>query len=351
MDGISLNSLRQRIGCWLHERWKTELVLNAPSVANQFGLSWLDLCNRSERLVKDTVTGGRYCDWQDSSKLTVTRLFPRVSQRLFHHCNNLFPISFTEQDPTKGTPLLSFVVGVRGLNRAAQFEASISSMLSQLGIPTEVIVVEQGTKSEYAHRIPAGVRHKLLLLKEESLPYNRSWGLNVGVRMARGRYVALMDADMLIPEDFACECVRVLDKGLEAIRPVRFIFYLSREDSAIVQRTRTVDAVEHIECVVHNAPNPIVIQRDAYLRIGGHDESFYGWGGEDNEFIDRMRTLKIGESGFLPIAHLWHETASRDADVGNFLSQKRLLAPKVRIEKLAHTNFGSEAPQHDWCRP
>ena len=47
--------------------------------------------------------------------------------------------------------------------------------------------------------------------------------------------------------------------------------------------------------------------RQAYFDIGGFDERFIGWGGEDNEFWERAQTKKVYPYGYLPLVHLWHE--------------------------------------------
>ena len=52
-----------------------------------------------------------------------------------------------------------------------------------------------------------------------------------------------------------------------------------------------------------------VIRRETYFEIGGHDERFEGWGGEDVEFLDRLRTRKLYPGSFLPAIHLWHPPA------------------------------------------
>ena len=37
----------------------------------------------------------------------------------------------------------------------------------------------------------------------------------------------------------------------------------------------------------------IALEREAYFEIGGYDECFVGWGGEDNEFFQRCQTTKV----------------------------------------------------------
>ena len=54
----------------------------------------------------------------------------------------------------------------------------------------------------------------------------------------------------------------------------------------------------------------IAISRQTFFEIGGFDEAFLGWGGEDNEFWDRAQSRRVWPYAYLPFVHLWHELQS-----------------------------------------
>jgi hypothetical protein len=64
------------------------------------------------------------------------------------------------------------------------------------------------------------------------------------------------------------------------------------------------------EYIVQNleAGGSMAITRDGYRRIGGMDESFVGWGGEDNEFWRRCSILNRWIWGYDCLVHLWHDS-------------------------------------------
>ena len=191
--------------------------------------------------------------------------------------------------------------------------------------------------------LPEDVRYFHQKCPQKNTPYNRSLAFNFGVKRAQGKYVILHDADMIVPEMFAKSVAAVLAQGLDAVRLPRLIFYLDQQTSEYVQSNKSWPETISIYQVVANNRTPVATTKEAYLSIGGRDESFWGWGGEDDEFMDRLRTLKISEGGYLPIIHLWHPIASKKAngDRNSQLCDDRLRIPaQERIHELRGRAWG-----------
>jgi hypothetical protein len=339
--------IRERIGCWLHERWRAELVLRWPTLASLFGWSWLDLRNRREQLQSDALTQGRISAGDETIRQTVARIFPRVGGRLLQKCLEQWPVEFARtslQSPQE--PEVSIVIGVRGTGRLPQFSCCLEALAAQRGIRCEIIVVEQSWTREFESIVPGHVRYLHQQATSAKMPYNRSWALNAGVRAARSPIVILHDADMVVPRDFARAIAASLGRGLDAVRLPRFLFYLDQRTSLDVQEKKRFAVDLAVDNVVANNRTPVAVRRDAYLAIGGHDEGFFGWGAEDDEFMDRLRTLRIGEGAFLPIIHLWHPVAQKQDAHRNvqLLASRRDLPMPERIAELASRDWGSAVP-------
>jgi hypothetical protein len=129
----------------------------------------------------------------------------------------------------------------------------------------------------------------------------------------------------------------------------RFIFFLNAGHSGRVLRENELTLDEAPQSVMQNAEGggSLAITRDAFLAIGGLDESFVGWGGEDVEFWERAQTLRVWPYGYLPLVHLWHDPQSGKRAVnGNGLYTAELMterlgvSPSVRIEELRRRDFG-----------
>jgi GT2 family glycosyltransferase len=82
--------------------------------------------------------------------------------------------------------------------------------------------------------------------------------------------------------------------------------------------------------------------RDAFFDIGGFDESFVGWGGEDNEFWERAQTRSVWPFGYVPLVHLWHEPQPEKLNPKRYtaeVSKSRSSIPALtRIQQLRERN-------------
>ena len=327
-----LATFKSQLGCWLNERWKTERCILFPA-----RYQWLDLCNRHEVLTGDDVSGGRVCQWRDSAHLTVSRIFPDVGTRLLLHCLRQWPLRLNYDSPAKRSdePEASVLIAIGGVDRLRQFRTVLASLRGQSHGSMEILVVEQSLTPELEQSLPSDIRY-LHDRQEVGVEFNKSRALNVAARAAQGRYFLIHDADYVVPRDYVTECCRVL-KQVDGVRPSRFNFHLNQSSTEFFTSQHRMPEAPVSEFVVQNNPTPMALRAKSYWDIGGHDESFIGWGGEDVEFLSRLRTLTMSEGGWMPTIHLWHPPAPRKASGHrNQQQQDELLAtdPQVRIERL-----------------
>jgi GT2 family glycosyltransferase len=181
------------------------------------------------------------------------------------------------------------------------------------------------------------------------MPYSRAWAFNVGARIARGEVIVLHDNDMLVAADYGRQIIERVRQSHEVINLKRFIFYVTASHSA-----KALSGEEYLtdclsESVVQNLEGggSIAITREAYFAIGGFDESFIGWGGEDNEFWERAQTRRVWPYGHLPFIHLWHpaqtDKFNQRRSTATLLEQRSAISPDARIAELTSREFGKLA--------
>jgi hypothetical protein len=299
----TLRRARQWAGVMLKE-WRHYRDLLARD-----GRDYLALANRNERLTPAPDGSGYRCEWAWTSQLHAPGVAPSLGRRLLQRAMADFPVlRRAAPEATHATPECSFVIGHRGAARIPHLLATLESIAAQEGVRVECIVVEQDSESRLQAVLPSWVRLVRTPPPQADLPYCRSWALNVGAAHARGDMLVLHDGDMLVPAGYAAAMVAHLRRGHEVVNLKRFVFYLDRAHTEAVLAGRADLADAAPEAIVQNleAGGSIGISREGFLRIGGMDESFVGWGGEDNEFWDRAQTLKTWPYASMPIVHLWH---------------------------------------------
>ncbi len=148
-------------------------------------------------------------------------------------------------------------------------------------------------------------------------PFNKSWGFNVGFRVSSSPWIAFADADVILGSALAA-ATDYLRGDYQVVKPYRRLVDLDPHESQRVAagefdwlpprdgggaRNRE-DTGEYIVF----AGGVFLIARAAFIHIGGWDERFRGWGGEDDAMsykLERARMPAI-ELDQRPALHLHH---------------------------------------------
>jgi hypothetical protein len=300
-----MTSLRTFAGSVLRDWPRFELALRGWGAYRKLHRPWIAIRNRDETLSIDGR--GARCEWRYTTDLHIAKVFPSTSARLMRRVFSDWPIELRDVPEPSANPDVSFVIGHRGLARLPHLLATLRSIAAQRDASVECIVVEQSGEREIEALLPRWVRYVHTPVPSAGYDYNRSWTLNVGARQARGTVLVLHDNDMLCPMGYAAEALSRVRAGSSFLELKRFTFYLSEADTAAFFSTGKLST--QLECrIVQNLQGAsVVVARDAFFEIGGFDESFVGWGGEDNEFWERAEARgRVDAFGSLPFIHLWH---------------------------------------------
>lgn len=316
--------------------------------------AWIEVRNRRERLLPDPARHGFQCDWRWTSELRLPKSYPGTADRLYRAATRDWPIRVTDAAPDTANPAIAFVIPHKGSTRTPNLLMTLKSVAAQKDVALECVVVEQGEPdSHLTGLLPSWVRHIVVEAPVADMPFNKSWLLNVGVRETTAPMIVIHDNDMLVPERYSAE---VLARGAEVIDLKRFIFYLDEPSTRRAFATGALDERMHVEEVVQNltAGGTMAVSREAYVAIGGYDESFYGWGGHDTDFWERAMTRRVDPYGYLPILHLWHAYSAgkerRDQDPGvRRYEELERVDPRERIAALHARPWGlRQGPVPPW---
>ena len=162
--------------------------------------------------------------------------------------------------------------------------------------------------------------------------FNRGRALNNGVDISTGEVLILADGDLIIPQKVIRESV-ARAKNFGMIIPFTSLVLLSVNSSKRVMGgaspfTRYGDSLSFTK-LSQGGCN--IMTRENFLKAGGFDNDFRGWGFEDAAFAVNVR-LYAGPLYWEPgsAIHLHHKSA-RNATKGNFLRSKALCEEYERV--------------------
>ncbi len=345
--------IRHLMGVLLLDWWPFIRAVRDP------GNRWLTLCNRTERLQLAPDGSGAKCQWRWTSELHAARVMPSLGRRLLNRALKAAPIAFS--DTFAGTmdkaPEVSVVIGHRGLTRLPLLCTTLKTLAAQRDVAFECIVVEHSEAPEIEEQLPRWVRYAYVKAAPGE-PYNRSRTFNEGARLAAGGCLVFHDNDLLVSQSYLAEVARQCHEGFEVVNPKRYLFYLNEADTAkILERASAI--IFNLQSSIFNTlPVPIMVlqnatgggslgvSRAAFEAVGGWDEGFEGWGGEDVDFWDRLQTRKVYPFGCFPLIHLWHapqpeKKPEKDSPAMRRLEEVTRIPIEDRISKLLKKSGGS----------
>ena len=333
-------TLKQRLGALIFELPLYIYYLCRQSIK---GLpAWLFIRNRNDKISTSSNPPGISCDWQWTSDLYLPKKFPYIGQVLFNRALGTYDFSLsTTRKIDDSEPEVSFIIGHRGSARLDLLIKTIKS-ISQQDCAIECIVVEQDEHPSLEQHLPSWVRYVFTPIDKPGTPYSRASAFNAGAKQAASECLIFHDNDLLIPCNYASQTLMLFNRGFEFINVKRFIFYLSKRSSEEFIKKGDLHRNLEIESIMQNAEGggSIGASKMAFSDIGGFDERFIGWGGEDNEFWERALTRNTWEFGYLPLIHLWHASQAEKLDTENSSTTKlyKKLSKRSAFERIKSLN-------------
>jgi glycosyltransferase involved in cell wall biosynthesis len=162
--------------------------------------------------------------------------------------------------------------------------------------------------------------------------FSKSVAINAGVAQSTGDVLVLVDADGYIRVDYILHCAKEIRHARERGRrlwfvPYRLFYRLNEESSERLLASDPADPYIFAEppdlTDTINDTNPRaghwygamiqIVPREGWDIVGGWDERFRGWGGEDHAAMRAMDTLYWPHKT-LPtsVLHVWHPMIGGD---------------------------------------
>lgn len=176
---------------------------------------------------------------------------------------------------------------------------------------SEVIVVEQDKHSKLKDMV-LPCRHIFI---RSNMPFNKSWGFNVGMKYANSGIIVFGDSDLIMdPQEFI-KSVKLVDT-YEMINPYSSVIDLNHQESNFpMEQIMGISRPGRGETDIQKVPlcgGICIFRRDAIQRIGGWHEDFIGWGGEDDFQSVKVKAFLNWHENKAKCYHLYHDRTAPD---------------------------------------
>lgn len=209
----------------------------------------------------------------------------------------------------------------------------LQSLAMQQGVAGrfEVVVTDDGSTDHTASEVEQFAQtapYPLKFITQPNEGFRLSRCRNRGVAVSQGEYLLLTDGDCLLPAHhlaqhlaarssgvaFGGDCVRLNQQESQTIdvAAIHRGNYTSYADpGAIKQLQRRAQKAKFYEWVNHPTKPKltgwnIAVNRSDYERVNGFDESFIGWGCEDDDFARRLRLAGVRIKTIADRTHAYH---------------------------------------------
>mgnify|MGYP000945127979 CR=1 FL=1 len=161
---------------------------------------------------------------------------------------------------------LTFVTTCKG--RLSHLQQSLPRMCAQPG--ARVVVVDYNCPDGTAAWVRANAPNVTVVCEEQDTGWSASRARNMGAAAVTTPWLMLVDADILLAEDFSARIMPTLDPSC---------FYCA--DPQTPQNWGTV-----------------ICPRERFMQAGGYDEIYRGWGSEDDDLYEMLEWNGARRGGF-----------------------------------------------------
>ncbi|WP_165495007.1 glycosyltransferase [Actinomadura roseirufa] len=177
-----------------------------------------------------------------------------------------------------------------------------------------IVVVEADTRPRWGDVLRE--HSDIYLFAQDAGAFNKSWAINVGVVNAgcRAEILCVLDADCIVDRSFIERNLeRFQHSGRQVHLPYRDALYLDAQSSGSVIQARCARGEPGFDLeslrgflLRRTMGACIWLRADIFRQVGGFDERFVGWGGEDIDFMLRLHTVSSVDRYDDDLLHLDH---------------------------------------------
>lgn len=204
----------------------------------------------------------------------------------------------------------SYIIGFRHSNDRLR---NLKSVLKwSQNFDCEMIVVESDVISKISNlQLEYNFQH---IFVDNSLPYNRSWMYNIGYKHSVNNYFLFGDADLIMNATELKTSISLLNE-FDCVNPYSEVIDLNNEETLHYLEKENISFLNSINRGGRRGVNMcgglVAFTRKGFEKVGGWDENFWGWGGEDDFMTIKTQHFLSYKNCRNKCYHLKHEDADK----------------------------------------
>ena len=176
----------------------------------------------------------------------------------------------------------------------------------------EIIIIEQDRSPKLHTFSLRGVKH---IYTKSDLPFNKAWAFNVGLKYSTTGTIVFGDCDIIMDAQEFINGLKSL-QNFECVSPYNRVIDLNQNEihltidqmKGVVRPGRGETDIQKI-CLCGGI---IMFRKDAIIKIGGWDQQFISWGGEDDYQSFKSKMFLTWTELPANCYHLWHDRGAPD---------------------------------------
>jgi len=315
----------------------------------EYGLEHVDYSNR---VSLSGIQNPAFCDALGSEKFFVIHKESSAvesrsqeltaSRKYFDKVKNQKSRVYVDckQSTIKDIPKISYVIPYRDTGRANAIKIVAANVKAQRFPIIDIVMAEEDNKSKINQ---CGYPSKHILSKcSKGKDFCKAAAFNLGVESTLYDTIILHDADMLIHGSYTSTMHKLL-QSFDGVHIGKNVLYLSRTATDKVITTYKIDRSLDAERMVgYYEGGSLGVKKSAYVKVGGFNEDYVGYGMEDCDFFHRMLDFtNFYNERSIDLFHMHHgrTTGWEDAHKRNKAIHERLTRQYKGEEIITHLNL------------
>lgn len=206
--------------------------------------------------------------------------------------------------------LFTYIIGYRHNFERLQNLRRVLDWINGFG-GVEVLLVEQDKHSKISH-LDLKAKH---IFTKSNMPFNKSWAFNVGLKHSNSNIIVFGDSDLIMDPNQFISSLNLISQ-YEMVNPYNKVIDLTQNESMLpFDKMIEIDRPGRGETDIQKVPlcgGICLFRKESIQKIGGWNEDFWSWGGEDDFQSVKVKNLLTWTESSAKCYHLYHNKTQPD---------------------------------------